>query len=153
MKTESKPRWSFVIDTNAYAGNFEREMGGYIVGQVDEYGGHRAGSYIELYQQECPDDPFESIVEWRLYDPGDDGFMRRPASIFKSPNGDYNSVVIYLNKRPSKKLLGLLVERTIAYSKLPEMMKFFSHRPKILGCRLVQERIVVESEEVQLCPI
>lgn len=133
-------RWMFVIDTDEYAGNFERELGGYVMGQVDEWGEHRAAQYIKLYQQECPADPFKKLVYEAFYNPGDDGFMLTPAHITTGPNGDYpyNSVAIHLWERPNKQQIQLLVARAQKFSKLPKFDKF-DHRPKILGCRLVRE--------------
>lgn len=146
----SDPRWSFVVDTDMYAGNFERELGGYVVGQVDDYGDHRAGPYIELYEKECPTNPFENLVEWRVYDPGDDGIMRVPANISPTPGtkgGAYNSVSIHLGKKPTSKQLRLLVERAKAFPSLPRLKKWDS-RPTILRCRLVLEETVETSEDV-----
>ena len=39
------PRWYFVVDTEEYAGNFERELCGFVCGQYDDYGDPRGGFY------------------------------------------------------------------------------------------------------------
>lgn len=55
MKREGRYVWLFVVDTNQYAGNFEREMGAYLTGRVWKYFSGAAKTLAELYKQETGD--------------------------------------------------------------------------------------------------
>jgi len=159
------PKWSFVVDTDSYAGNFEREMSSYIVGQCDEYGDHRGGPYKKMYMKDFKGkDPFENLVEERVSDPGDDGIMRAPMDLAPTPgyesNGAggtlyfasscpkhpaYNSVAIFLSRRPTAKELTMLADRARRFA---GATKIFGETLKVIGCRLVKETVLLESEDV-----
>lgn len=68
--------WLFVIDTENYAGNFERELCAYITGRVGECG--VGDDMAELFKQEVGE-PFENVVE-----EGDEHGCYRPATIYPS---------------------------------------------------------------------
>lgn len=140
----TKPKWSFVIDTDAYSGNFERAMTGYITGLVDDYGEHMAEPYIKLYGEEEPENRLGEIVEFRIREHDCSGF-NSPCDITATPGtkGDCNSVVIFLQEKPSEVELALLAERARKFSDLPKLRDWGEHRPKILGCRLVKEETVL----------
>lgn len=75
--------WLFVIDTADYAGNFERELCGYITGRVGECGvGQELG---ELFVQETKLESFSNVVE-----EADDHGCHRPATIYPT-KGYYNN--------------------------------------------------------------
>ncbi len=139
MRWSTKPKWSFVIDTDAYSGNFERAMTGYITGLVDDYGEHMAEPYIKLYGEEEPEDPLGKIVEFRVREHDGNGFSSPCDILPTTEDGEYNSVVIFLQEKPSEKELALLASRARKFSDLPKLRDWGEHRPKILGCRLVQE--------------
>jgi hypothetical protein len=171
---DSEPRWAFVVDTDSYAGNFERQLCGYVVGRCDEHGDHQAGPYIAMYKKDFhihgnsgEEDPFEDLVTLRLVDPGDDGFDRAPMDLAPTPgysndgtggvsklkqgvmpkNPAYNSVAIFLSRKPTDVELRVLAERTKKFSSLPPL-KPWDHRPKLLGCRLVEERTEIIFHDV-----
>ncbi len=71
----------FVVDTNTYAGNFEREMTAHCTGQV---GGCGVGNtYAEAFQQEHPEE-FKALERLIEQQPDDHGVFR-PASIHPTP--------------------------------------------------------------------
>ena len=156
-----KPLWSFVIDTNSYAGNFERELAAYVVGRCDDFGMGipRVVPYLNQHYLECPDS-FRTLSEDRISDPGDDGICRAPMDFAPTPGkkGAFNSVALFLTHKPSKLQLAMLVERARRFPSLswlgspgkdPDMEKFFSFsKIRILGCRLVEERTVLVSHKV-----
>ena len=167
--TQTEPKWSFVIDTDDYAGNFERELSCYVVGQCDEYGEHRGGVYREMFAEDFGDkDPFEDLVEHRINDPGDDGIMRAPMDLAPTPGYEndgagnhrpiaadkkpkhpaFNSVAIFLTRRPTEDELKILAQRAKAFGRLPKV-KEWDVRPKILGFRLVEERTEIVSHVVE----
>lgn len=165
--TRDEPRWTFVVDTDSYAGNFEREMSSYVVGRCDEYGDHRGGPYQEMFRKDFGKDPFDDLVDYRVNDPGDDGIMRAPMDLAPTPgygndghgkhsklkagqkpkHPAYQSVAIFLRRRPTAKELRVLAERARAFEKIPPI-KEWDHRPKVLGCRLVGETVSLTSEDV-----
>jgi hypothetical protein len=162
------PRWAFVVDTDSYAGNFERELSSFVVGRCDEHGEHRGGPYIEMYEKDFPDsDPFEDLVTTRVDDHGDDYIARAPMALAPTPgysidgwgkvmklepgknpkHAAYNSVAIFLSRKPTNAELRILAERSKRFSGLAPI-KPWDHRPKFLGCRLVEERTEIVSHDV-----
>jgi len=55
MRSEGRHAWLFVVDTNQYAGNFEREMGAYLTGRVWKYFSDDAVALANLYKKETGD--------------------------------------------------------------------------------------------------
>lgn len=55
MRGKDRCAWMFVVDTNQYAGNFEREMGAYLTGRVWKYFSDDAVTLANLYKQETGD--------------------------------------------------------------------------------------------------
>jgi hypothetical protein len=160
---DSESKWSFVIDTDEYAGNFERQLSAYVVGACDAYGEHRAGPYLEMFKKDFPDEnPFEDLIEDRVVDPGDDAIMRAPMDIAPTPGysndgtGEvtrlkknkklkypvYNSVAIFLSRKPTAKELKLLKERAEKFPSIPPQ-KMWDCKFDIIGLRLVEERTVI----------
>jgi len=129
VKREQPDRYLFVVDTDSYAGNFEREMCAYITGQTGECGVGEENT--ELAKQEIPDvvAQLEDLVEWVLDEHG----CARPVAIFPNPrygndgNGNhallsdenkeqfpwpaYNSVAIFFHSIPDSGLLDVMKER------------------------------------------
>ena len=164
----TEPRWSFVVDTDLYAGNFERELSSYVVGACDESGEHRGGPYAEMYRKDfCGRDPFKVLVDMRVDDHGDDSIMRSPMALAPTPgygndgrggaqkvragkkakHPSYQSVAIFLRRRPTDRELASLAERARRFGSLPKVREFDA-RPKILGCRLVEESVVLKSTDI-----
>lgn len=77
--TQKTGGWIFVIDTDEYAGNFERELTAYLTGQVGECG---VGDHMaEAYVKETGDkdkEKFGDLLEHRADDRG----CHRPCSIY-----------------------------------------------------------------------
>lgn len=80
MNEKFESPWLFVIDTEDYSGNFERELCAYITGRVGECG--VGDGCAELFNEETslPEDFFENVRE-----EADDHGCHRPASIFPTP--------------------------------------------------------------------
>lgn len=170
------PRWSFVVDTDSYAGNFERELSSFVVGRCDEHGDHRGGLYKAMYEEDFrihgnsgEEDPFEDLVTTRVDDHGDDAICRAPMALAPTPgysndgrgnvtklkpgekpkHAAYNSVAIFLDRKPTDQELLVLIERSEKFAGLPPI-KRWDHRPKILCCRLVEERTEIVSHALPL---
>ena len=71
----------FVIDTNRYAGNFERQMCAYVTGRIGECGVGK--EYAELARQEIPD--VVAKLEELIEGVPDEHGCNRPVSIFPKP--------------------------------------------------------------------
>lgn len=153
------PLWSFVIDTNAYAGNFERELSAYVIGRCDDFGEGMdpVQPYINLYRTECGK-LLEDLVDCRVNDPGDDGLCRAPMDLAPTPGQKkhtFNSVAIFMKHKPSKKQLALLVERAMKFPSLPPLS--FNDKGdlsrhlslNVIGCRLVEEYTRIVSHKVK----
>lgn len=163
-------KWSFVVDTDAYAGNFERELCGYVTGCSEDGEDHHGAPYRDMFMADYPEGhPFEDFLKKRLTDPGDDGYGRTYQDLAPTPGwgnfgqGDhkkleafetaphpaFQSVAIFLRERPPDEVLSILTQRAYAFPKLPKRYNWDS-RPTILGCRLVSERVVLESIPLQI---
>lgn len=129
MVAESRPasEWIFIIKTNAYAGNFEREMCAYMTGMIggcevgDEeaklfyeemglYGGPWEGVSVG-YCYEDFQNPFAGIVTSR---PDDHGNLR-PASICCDWGQGTDAVAIFFSERPIDELIELMRRRARKY--------------------------------------
>jgi len=164
---EKSVNWSFVIDTDSYAGNVERSICAYVVGVVDEYGAHQVEAEIEAFRRDYPNqNPFEDLVESRLVDPGDDGYHRAFCDLVPTPGRGneggrhytvtpehpakwpaFESVAIFLSREPTAEEVATLKARALALQSLPRR-KEWDARPRILGFRLMQEIARVSWESV-----
>lgn len=164
-------KWSFVIDTDEYAGNFERELCAYVIGKVDwSYVSNpydtAGGDYLKMFDKDCGIE-LEDLSDTRISDPGDDGITRAPCDLAPTPGWSndghgneykvrpnskkysfkhpaYRSVAIFLRRKPSDEELAELVKRALEFPTLPKINEWDS-RPAILGCRLVKETVLVEA--------
>lgn len=67
----------FAIDTDQYAGNFEREMTAYCTGRVGDCG--VGGNFANMYDEDEVDEEFENVTQ--ISDEG----CYRPCSIYPTP--------------------------------------------------------------------
>lgn len=95
MFTFNMPNYIFVIDTDSYTGNFERQMTAYCTGEIGEC--EVGKQEAEDYREDFPEDYDECgyLKDERLVQTPDDSGCHRPCSIWFSPEGEYNSVVIF----------------------------------------------------------
>lgn len=136
-KAYSAP-WVFIIDTNQYAGNFEREMCAHCTGEIGECG--VGVEYAEAFQNEFSDPIFDTI-EWV----GDDHGCFRPVSLWTSPTGGVcNSVAIFFNSKPTKRQIELMKERAHKFSEVDDDISWRQknfHAIKVLGFRLLNQKV------------
>ena len=81
VNLEEPDRYLFVIDTDRYAGNFEREMCAYVTGQIGECEVGKENA--ELAKQEIPD--VVAKLEELIDSIPDEHGYHRPVSIFPTP--------------------------------------------------------------------
>jgi len=100
-------RFIFVIETDKYAGNFERQMCGYLTGKFGEcgVGEEEAREFLEDRGLRAEDSPFDDFVESV---PDEDGGCRRPCSTWGRDN---KSVAIFFYERPTDELISIMRER------------------------------------------
>lgn len=80
MNKELNAPWLFVIDTEDYAGNFERELCAYITGRVGECGvGEEMAKLFKKEVTDMGEEPFSNLV----YE--DDEGCVRPATCYPTP--------------------------------------------------------------------
>ena len=128
-----KNGYAFVIDTDSYAGNFEREMTAYLTGVVGEC---EVGK--ELIEG-LPID-FNNIMQV-----SDDNGCYRPTTCWLNPEKtSYDSVAIFFEEKPTDEQISFMKERVKNFDNIHRtkgyMAKFNTGRPeiKILGFRLIE---------------
>lgn len=160
----------FIIDTNEFAGNFERELVGYITGHVGECG--VGDEYAGMFQEDV--DPVMQTAISNIVaqvDFEDDGCLR-PAMIWETPgrvnNGRgfnyddtpenrlthgggypaYESVAAAFEERPSPEMIELMKQRAHEFMNVHEWDRWSQKRqkpipPTITGFRLVTREVIV----------
>lgn len=142
----------FVIDTEDYAGNFEREMCAYMTGCIGQCG--VGEEYAEVFRRETGLEEVEGVIDTRQND--DDCF--RPCLIMETPgwatlpNGThfrlgneqktrcppaYLSVGIWFEDKPDDETIDFLRKRAVAFLTSPKLHEFDSRPRKITGFRLL----------------
>jgi hypothetical protein len=133
-----KRRWLFVVDTDSFSGNFEREMCAYLTGMWDNdtHGGKQSAiakkelpsamiAYFEnhvSYHHEEVDDGSHDVCQIIYPTPGwwNNGMGKHTQG--KPPKGKtvypaYQSVAIFFNEKPPDSVLKFLVDRAKEYCK------------------------------------
>lgn len=168
MGVNYDPSWVFVIDLSEYAGNHERHLCEYVTGRSDVSYSQEDEEYfyyIDLFIKETPEGHFKKdLFGYGIDDPGDDGLRRSPVTIVPTPGfenlgdgtvvplkpgkepkyGAYNSVGLFLNRKPTKEELKKLTERANKFEAVPPQYAWDS-RPKIVACRLVLLKTILET--------
>jgi len=130
-----KQGFAFIIDTNEYAGNFEREMTAFITGVVGE---------CEV-GEEYIDEDIAEIFDEEIQQVSDDHGCYRPCEVYK---GD--SVAIFFNSKPSDSLIEIMKSRAYLFNeKRKELDKRNPESDiKILGFKGIE--VSSKNEEVAL---
>lgn len=166
-------RFIFVVDTDSYAGNFERDMCAHITGQIGECGvGAEYRTDIEDLKEDHYDFDLEKICSWlenHVIQVPDDHACYRPCTIWPTPgrtnNGNgghsdvtdsnpmkwpaYESVAIFINEEPPEDVARFMVIRANTfYIRATKWSP--AEEIKVKGCRLVKETTVVTEESKSL---
>ncbi len=131
----------FVIDTEQYSGNFEREMCAYCTGR---YGQCEVGREESKIFEDEVGDPYE-LFDFIIERSDDDNGCMRPVSIWPTPNVEegqvhYLSVAIFMEKEPTKEQSDLIKNRSIKYAE--------KHNIHVTGFRLITETTKCEECEI-----
>ena len=166
---EGKAVWlgpSLVIDTDSYAGQFERQLTAFVVGELDDERAPFDGEeMINIFREEVGDvNPFEELVTWGLeFDDDIPGVT--VCSLYPTPgmsndgHGNhyqvteeqpyqypaYYSVRLFLDREPTPEELALIKERSEKFA-----VRGIKYQPpfRITGYRLVYERVLVEERQI-----
>ena len=132
MSTDGpKKGYALVIDTNSYAGNFERELTAHCTGQVGECGvGEEMAEKLPI--------EFDNVLHV-----ADEHGCSRPCSIWQRPDKkSYDSVAIFFDDRPSQEQIDFIKQRAAtfneAFAEKSDMAEFHTEKVGILGFRLVK---------------
>lgn len=151
MHDGPKKGFAFVIDTNSYAGNFEREMTAYITGEIGE-----CGVGENIIQEEFDYTIFQDYIK----QVPDDSGCYRPTSIWpiKRYEGfinqtDYFAVAIFFEEMPNDEQVKIMKERAQAFPKVfainGRMANFYNFDLiQITGFRILE--FVCEIKEIKL---
>ncbi len=137
----------FIIDTDSYSGNFERELCAYVTGHWDQdtHGRSQAEKFTE---EEGEPNPFEDYIECC----SDEYGRLTPQCLEATPKelhvaNHYSSVGVFFNKKPTPELISILKRRSYKFA---EQGLIFD-RPvelKILGFRLCKYTVIIDEEEI-----
>ena len=111
----------FVIVTNLYAGNFEREMTAYMTGQLGDCG--VGGEEAEIARAELDPDVLEWLDDCHLQVADDHG-NDRPCSIWPPvpdaypESGVYSAVAVFLNEVPTPDVVAVLKARALRFAEM-----------------------------------
>ena len=125
-------QYTFVVETNQYAGNFERKLCAYLTGTIGdcEVGDTEAKLFEEETGWHGLENPFDELIRQEA----DDSGCRRPCAV----GSPITEVEIYFEERPPDDLIELMKQRATAFGKMRKI--------RIKGFRLVKKEIW-ETEE------
>ncbi len=149
MRINTFDGYILVIDTDQYAGNFERELTAFVTGCIGECGVGQ--EQAEMFMKAVPSE-FGKRINDIITQVPDDNCCYRPTSIYPTPNSYptpdfyptpdlYQSVAIFFCQKPDDDLLNLMRERVKEFCLKPPM-KFRPDKINALCIRLIQEKVV-----------
>jgi len=171
-------RWLFVVDTDVYAGNFERELAAYMTGKWDQetHGGDQAAvaekelddeakKYFDGHCLMCHEEvaDFHADVYHIIYPtPGmwnnGSGTVKKgeptKAELEKCYQKKawpaYYSVALFFDEKPPEKITTLLKERALKFIKEGKVFGRPVGHFKMTGFRLIHEKTEVKTSETTL---
>ncbi len=164
-------RFVFVIDTEQYSGNFEREMCGYLTGQIDrDYPDSHGSKEAKIAQGELSEEVleyFDQYIPHCLEEP-DDLPIHTPQLIYPTPGwyntgggthikGDppagkkgypaYQSVGIFFDERPPVHIVEILKERAQKFNDYWPSQGVLGCKVGVTGFRILEETVKVNTVE------
>ena len=127
-----KTGFAFVIDTDSYAGNFEREMTAHITGVIGE---------CEV-GEEFIDEDFPFYNSGNVMQVADDHGCERPTSCWPNKEGSYNSVAIFFESKPTPEDIVFMKTRALSFDEAWRQASPI----KILGYRLIEFKSTQDEE-------
>ena len=124
----------FVIRTNSYTGNFEREITGYSTG-VDD--GTHGDEEAAVFYNEVDREIGESLAS-KVYFASGDSSYERCCSIWSYQGFEYNDVAIFFHEIPTAEELNLISSRAKKYGA--------EHNIEIVGFAIISRTVKVEDD-------
>jgi len=108
-------RYLFIINTDKYAGNFEREMCAYSTGQIGdcEVGHRQADDFLDEYGEDVVNEFGDKIMQV-----ADEHGCYRPCEIYNNnieTNNEYHAVCISFNQPPTSHMIHIMRGMSIEY--------------------------------------
>jgi hypothetical protein len=130
--------FALIVNTDQYAGNFEREFCAYVTGAIGECG---VGEELaEEFQEEEPSSGLFDLTSQVM----DDNGCRRPVSIYD--DGDkYNSIIIFFDSEPDEDDYAIIVRRAKQFAEeRPDWRSYMGTKKplKLKGMRLIRNEVV-----------
>ncbi len=158
-------RFIFVIDTDSYSGNFERDTCAYVTGQIGDCG--RGDNWARDFAEDVEDGEIPSSLADELEDKilqvAEEGCYR-PVRTWTTPgrvndgNGHhsdgtvgwpaYESIGIFFGEQPSFELIDFMKKRALEFSVIPK--EWDSEKYQIKGFRLLREVTSTSVEEIAI---
>lgn len=119
-----------VVDTNSYAGNFERILCAYATGQTGECG-------VGVDYSQCFSEQIAHIEWWNKHivkrsEGRHESPCKRPTTIYwNGKQGGYKSVAIYVKKMPPEEVLIEFAERVKEFCNNRDLLKATVHNMDI----------------------
>jgi hypothetical protein len=139
-------KYVYVIDTDQYAGNFEREMCAYITGIT---GDCEVGSeFAELYTKDTGEEEskFLDYIEMRS-----DNGCNRPCEIWRKDSKQYNAVAIFFQKLPPNDMLQTIQSRASTFAEAKRTIGgewYRKFKLKIKSFSIVEEKTVSKKRKL-----
>lgn len=131
-----------LIHTNKYAGNFERDMCGFVTGMYGECG--VGEEEAQMFQEDMSDlgldpDMFDEIIAQE----SDDNGCHRPCSIWNA-NGEtgYKTVAIFFDADPTPTHIEIIRQRAQEYGE--------EHNIEIKKLSLLHRKVTITETEIPL---
>lgn len=112
--------YKLIINTNLYAGNFERELTAHCTGIIGE---------CEVGNEMIEDDIADMFID-SIASISDDRGWSRPCAIFND-NDNYNSVCIFFSEKPTQGQIDIIKSRCLTFNqKMLKRNYFYSQYPE-----------------------
>lgn len=146
--------YGLIFNFSEYAGNFEREFCGYVVGAVGQCDVGR--EMADLFNEDHPEGTKFYAVSDRTVSEPDDRGCYRPVSIYNDPVDDeqYQSLIIFFDTRPDDDELEMFLERAKVFCKEKPHWQSYHGDPEkyplvLKGMRLITNKVerVIKTEK------
>lgn len=157
----------FIVDTEQYAGNFERELTAWITGAVGECEVGR--EFANIAEKELPLDT-RKWFEMNVTNCPDDRGCYRPTSLWETPgwynNGSgkefkvepgenppkkgypaYLSVAIFLDEEPPPEIVEVMKERARSFNQRPGRREW-DRDITVTGFRLIEQKVTKTTRSI-----
>lgn len=140
----------FIIQTDEYTGNFERELTGYVTG-VDD--GTHGDEQAVFFNAEVPKDVGQALGQKIDFNPDDNGYDRC-CSIWNSVGrSGYEDMAIFFHTAPTAAELNLIASRAKIFAKDPKACGYEWGSPfNIIGFQLINRSVKVTDDENTFVP-